>query len=124
MIDYTAIPKWLRDAVTDGVQHLFDLRLPGSPAQDRIHHTAMSLASTIYRWPVGWSAEVDLPRIRQMFMTAAGECHRWPSPAELRQRLPSRPRKPALEAPASKVDMAAVEAEVAKIFGDSERGES
>lgn len=124
MIDYTAIPKWLRDAVTDGVQHLFDLRLPGSPAQDRIHHTAMSLASTIYRWPIAWNAESDLQRLHAMFTAAAGDCYRWPSPAELRQHLPSRPKPPALAAPASKVDMAAVEAEVARIFGDSQRGGS
>jgi len=120
MINYTAVPKWLRDAVTDGVQLLFDLRLPSAPAQDRIHHTAMSLACTIYRWPFAWSRESDLPRIRQMFQQAAGQCTRWPTPAELRQHLPPRPRPPALPEPRGvSVDMSTVEAEIEKIFGES-----
>lgn len=124
MTPYQRLPKWYRDEITNGVQLLFDLRLSGSPAQDRVHITAMSMAVVISRWPIEWDRELDAPRLLEMFLRAAGAFTRWPAPGELRQHLPPRPRPLALPEPVVSIDLAELDKQMAEIFTSSTEGKA
>lgn len=95
--EMSAPEQWFIDAIKDGLKALAALRLDGTPAVDL-------LATTRDIWIVAlWSGrqwiELDRDRLDRAFVRLASDVTRWPSPAELKTRLPRRESLPALAAP-------------------------
>lgn len=89
---------WFVDAIKDGLKALASLRLDGTPAIDLLPTTRDIWISAL--WAGRDWTEADAPRIHQGFVTLARDAVRWPSPAELRHRLPARRPAPGLPPPA------------------------
>lgn len=91
------LPASIHNAVIDGVQRLYVLRLDGAPADDTLPLTTQVWLDAIaYRRQ--W-ADDDLPRLQQAFVALTATARRWPQPATLLELLPPRPAPLALAAP-------------------------
>lgn len=89
---------WFIESIKDGLKALLSLRLDGTPALDLLPTTRDIWIAAL--WAGRDWTEADAPRIHQGFVALARDATRWPSPAELRQRLPARRQEPGLPAPA------------------------
>lgn len=91
-------PQWFEDRIRSGLQRLYTLSLPGSPAADVLAATADTWIAVL--WPPGmWQCERDLPRFNEAFRLLAGKVDRWPPPSALRECLPPAPEVKALPPP-------------------------
>mgnify|MGYP000859830301 FL=1 len=91
------LPKSIHNAVIDGVQRLYVLRLDGAPADD-----TLPLTTQVWLDAIGYRrqwADDDLPRLQQAFVALTATARRWPQPATLLELLPPRPAPLALPAP-------------------------
>ena len=91
------LPRSIHNAVIDGVQRLYVLRLDGAPADDTLPLTTQVWLDAL-AWRRQW-AEDDLPRLQQAFVALTATARRWPQPATLLELLPPRPAPLALPAP-------------------------
>jgi len=89
-----AAPPWFRNAVIDGLQGLVTLMLPGTPAAEVVPLTTLSWVEVLWRLPVAWVQDLDLPRIGPGFVALAGAVDKWPAPRQLLAHLPPRPAPP------------------------------
>jgi hypothetical protein len=80
--------RWLKNAVIDGVQLLYSLALPGSPAGEVLPLTAQGWIEVLRRCRL-WVAERDAPRLHPGFVALAGAVDRWPAPKQLLDHLPA-----------------------------------
>ncbi|GCL64345.1 hypothetical protein [Pseudaquabacterium pictum] len=87
--------RWLRNAVIDGVQLLYSLALPGSPAGEVLPLTAQGWIEVLCRCH-RWDAERDSARLHPAFVSLAGAVDRWPAPKQLLDHLPALPAEPVL----------------------------
>lgn len=89
---------WFVEAIKDGLKALVSLRLDGTPAIDLLPVTRDIWIAAL--WTGRAWVEQDVRRIHLGFVALARDAIRWPSPAELRVRIPAREMPPALPAPA------------------------
>lgn len=91
------LPTCIHNAVIDGVQRLYVLRLDGAPADD-----TLPLTTQVWLDAIGYQrqwADDDQPRLQQAFVALTATAKRWPQPATLLELLPPRPAPLALAAP-------------------------
>nr|DAS24834.1 MAG TPA: hypothetical protein [Caudoviricetes sp.] len=93
----SGLPASIHNAVIDGVQRLYVLRLDGAPADDTLPLTTQVWLDAI-AWRRQW-ADDDLPRLQQAFVALTATAKRWPQPATLLEMLPPRPTPLALPTP-------------------------
>lgn len=79
--------RWLKNAVIDGVQLLYSLALPGSPAGEVLPLTAQGWIEVLRRCRT-WVPERDAKRLHPGFVALAGAVDRWPAPKQLLDHLP------------------------------------
>ena len=79
--------RWLKNALIDGVQLLYSLALPGSPAGEVLPLTAQGWIEVLRRCH-RWDAARDSARIQPAFISLAGAVDRWPAPKQLLDHLP------------------------------------
>lgn len=89
--------QWFVDAIKDGLKAMAALRLDGTPAVDLMRTTRDIWISAL--WSSRQWTESDQERLHLAFTRLASDVTRWPSPAELKTRLPRRESLPALAAP-------------------------
>lgn len=95
-----ATPDWFHNAIVTGIQNLYLLSLPGSPAGEVLPGTVEVWVRSLWSMPIAWDERLDLPRIDAGFMHLAQTCDRWPAPKLLLANLPGRPAQLALAPPA------------------------
>ena len=93
------MPPWFRAAIGEGIQRLVAIGLPGAPGWDAIKLTAQAWGEALWEAPVQWTEKPDAERLRVAFGRAGRTCDRWPSPRQVLDMMPRRPRPPALPAP-------------------------
>lgn len=90
------MPDACHNAVIDGLEMLYALRLSFAPNEAQID-------ACVDAWLVALSpycqAEADAGRILQAFSRLAGEISQWPAPKALIERLPARPEPKPLPKP-------------------------
>lgn len=89
-------PAWFHNAVLSGLQFLWALGLPGTPAGEVAALTATSWVQALWLHPLRWTEEQDLPRLTEAFTTVAARTERWPTPRNVLDALPPRPPAQAL----------------------------
>jgi len=90
--------EWLRSAVAAGLQALVALSLDNTPAADTITRTADIWYHVLTKHNTLDIQEIDSPRVALAFsalLTKTGG--RWPDPKTLKELLPKRPQRKALE---------------------------
>lgn len=106
------LPKSCHNAVIDGLEMLYALRLSFAPNEAQID-------ACIDAWLVALSpycqAEDDAERILQAFAKLAGEVSQWPAPKALIERLPMRPEP--LPLPKPKISAAERQQNLAMLDG-------
>lgn len=95
-------PAWFSNQVVSGLQYLWALGLPGTPAGELAQLTATAWIDTLWHHQVRWDEDLDPPRLEAAFKTAARMADRWPTPRQVLQALPDRLPTPALPAPVSR----------------------
>lgn len=95
----TPAPAWLHNTVTDGIQLLLGLGLPGSPGYDAAEQVLYSWVTALWRMDKDWDEEADAWRLREAFTQAAGSLGRWPAPKEIVDLMPPRVGHTPLEKP-------------------------
>jgi hypothetical protein len=98
---------WLRVEVLTGLQKLYALRLPGTPAKDSIAGTAEVWLEAVASCPIAWDQDLDTQRIRAAFAALFRECDSWPRPKLLLANLHSRAPTKELPKPVYPADQAA-----------------
>lgn len=93
-------PQWLLSEVSDGLQRLMLLALPGTPAAETIEGTARAWTDAFWYAPTAWDRDLDAPRIAAAFRVIAHRLERFPTPKALLEAMPARPPRPALPEPA------------------------
>ena len=93
----SSLPASIHNAIIDGVQRLYVLRLDGAPADDTLPLTTQVWLHAI-AWRRQW-ADDDLLRLQQAFVALTATAKRWPQPATLLEMLPPRPAPLALPTP-------------------------
>lgn len=89
---------WFVESIKDGLKALVSLRLDGTPAIDLLPTTRDIWIAAL--WSGRAWVEADAARIHQAFISLARDATRWPSPADLRLRIPARSLPQGLPAPA------------------------
>ena len=89
---------WFVESIKDGLKALVSLRLDGTPAVDLLPTTRDIWIAALWSGRQ-WTESSDRARLHQAFVTLARDATRWPSPAELRVRIPSRSPQTALPPP-------------------------
>ena len=92
-----ALPTTVHNAVIDGIQRLYALRLEGAPPADSLQATATVWLDTL-GYKRSWG-EDDAVRVARAFAGLCAACRRWPAPAQFFDHLPPPPPPPALPAP-------------------------
>lgn len=87
---------WLMDLILDGLTHLMPLSLPNTPAEDVIEYTAQVWYEALTATGTDWNAEMDIKRIKTGFRKLTPHLDRWPTPRQLLEGLPARPKPKAL----------------------------
>jgi len=90
--------EWLRSAIAAGLQALVALSLDNTPAADTITRTADIWYHVLTKHNALDIQEIDSPRVELAFsalLTKTGG--RWPDPKTLKELLPKRPQRKALE---------------------------
>lgn len=98
----TQAPAWFHNQVVSGLQYLWALGLPGTPAGELAQLTATAWIDTLWCHHVRWQEALDPPRLEAAFKAAARQADRWPTPRQVLQALPDRVPAPALPAPVSR----------------------
>lgn len=93
------VPAWFHNAVVSGLQFLWALGLPGTPASELATLTAQAWVDAMYSGPSAWCQELDEQRLVSAFKAAAGQAERWPTPRAVLSALPPRPHRLALPGP-------------------------
>ncbi|MDW7643431.1 MAG: hypothetical protein SCI25_00150 [Desulfuromonadales bacterium] len=118
--------SWLRREVKDGLQALVALGLEGQPAAEVLPRTADIWLRAMQKANIGMSIEtVDAPRVRAGFENLFPLLRRWPSPAQLIEQVPDRPKRQSLPpAPRSEGEEAEAKAKAAltDIYKGLEKG--
>lgn len=96
---------WFIDAIKDGLKALVSLRLDGTPAIDLLPTTRDIWIAALWR-DRAW-IDSDRERLHRAFVSLASVATRWPAPAELKARLPSRLSPTALPRPPISADQRA-----------------
>jgi len=91
-----AAPTWLHNCTVSGLQALYALSLPGSPAAEVLPMTVEVWVRTLAAQPIAWTKELDEMRIAEAFVHLAGTCDRWPSPRLMLANMPPRKQPVAL----------------------------
>lgn len=99
MTETTQDKDWLKVSISRGLQALIVLRLDSAPSMDTVAHTVGIWYRVMKSWPITWDEELDRKRLTDAFLMLGSQCTRWPSPAQLRQVLPSRTPQKALPVP-------------------------
>jgi len=86
-----SLPEQLCKAVFDGLQRLWAIRLPGSPAGDTLPGVANIWVDALGDAPITWNVERDLPRIQRSFRRMELVCEKWPSPSFFMSCMPPVP---------------------------------
>ncbi len=92
-------PDWFHNQVVSGLQYLWALGLPGTPAGELAKLTATAWIDTLWHHAVRWDEQLDSPRLEAAFKAAARGAERWPTPRQVLQALPDRTATAALPAP-------------------------
>lgn len=81
------IPDWFNDAIVQGIQELYALSLPRTPAFKVVPATAIiwMKALTVRN---EWDEKRDLPRLQAAFSILALDVAEWPGPKQLMACLP------------------------------------
>lgn len=90
--------NWLAGEITDGLQRLSTLCLARSPQPDVLPLTNKVWLAAIEPHTL-WDRGRDAPRIRSAFQVLLSTRTTWPSPRDLLDALPPRPKPPALPPP-------------------------
>lgn len=97
--------EWFSNRIITGIQRLYTLGLPGSPAADVLDKTADTWVSAL--WPMKlWDEELDRPRLTRAFVSLTQLALRWPVPRELLNHMPDRKTVAALPPPDVRADPA------------------
>lgn len=91
-----AAPAWFHNGVVSGLQFLWALGLPGTPAAELATMTASAWVHALWHHPWRWDEEADSKRLREAFTTLAARVDRWPAPRAVLEAMPPRRRPPAL----------------------------
>jgi hypothetical protein len=91
-----AIPTWFNNRVVSGLQFMWSIGLPGTPAAELATLTATSWVEALWNAPFAWDEQADAYRIYAGFTTAAARADRWPTPRAVLDAMPSRTPRPAL----------------------------
>lgn len=86
-------PDWFRHAIVGGLQMLFCLRLPGTPAQDSITATAQVWVQALWHCGTDWREREDAPRLHAAFLTLCHSSVQWCAPRHLLDALGGHPRR-------------------------------
>jgi hypothetical protein len=93
------VPPWFFNAVVSGLQFMWALGLPGTPASDLATLTAQAWVQALHSAPFAWNEEQDRARLQEAFKAAASQAERWPTPRAVLNALPPRPVRAALPGP-------------------------
>lgn len=86
-----AAPAWFNNRILEGLQFLWALGLPGTPAAELANLTASAWIAALWQMQA-WDEELDSYRLHEGFMTAAVRADRWPAPRTITECLGPRPR--------------------------------
>lgn len=90
---------WFSSVIAEGLQRLAAMHLASTP-----NDAGLDLACAVWIDSLWfrreWHEDPDAGRLRRAFLALAGSARRWPSPADLLDQLPAKPRQAALPAPA------------------------
>jgi len=90
--------EWLRSAIAAGLQALVALSLDNTPAADTICRTADIWYHVLTKNNALDIQEIDSPRVELAFSTLLTKTGgRWPEPKTLKDLLPKRPQRKAIE---------------------------
>jgi len=90
--------EWLRTAISSGLQALVALSLDNTPASDTICRTADIWYHVLTKHTALDIEEIDSPRVALAFSALLTKtAGRWPDPKTLKDLLPKRPQRQALE---------------------------
>ena len=93
-----AAGDWLREAISAGLQALVALSLENTPAADTISRTADIWYHVLTKHNVMDIEEIDSPRVAAAFSTLLSKTGgRWPEPKTLKDLLPKRPQRQAID---------------------------
>lgn len=98
---------WFTRAITEGMQMLVTLSLPGTPPAETISLTADVWIQTLWSGSAVWEEATDVCRLRAAFLSVARSIERWPAPRLVIDHLPARPERPKLGKPPVSPEQAA-----------------
>ena len=93
----SALPKTVHNAVIDGIQRLYALRLEGAPPADSLQATATVWLDAL-GYKRSWREDANASRHPNRAARCAAR-RRGPAPAQFLDHLPPPPPPPALPAP-------------------------
>lgn len=93
---------WFHNGVVEGLQFLWTLGLPGTPAGELATLVATSWVQAMWD-TAAWAEEADAGRLHQAFLRTGGSADRWPTPRQVLDAMPARPRPLALPQPRTPV---------------------
>lgn len=94
--DLATAPDWFHNTVVSGLQFLWALGLPGTPAGELATLTAASWVQALWCHNPRWTEKPDAPRLTEAFTTVAGRAERWPTPRTVLDAMPARKQPLAL----------------------------
>ena len=80
-------PAWLENCIIEGIQMLIALRLMNAPAEDSVN-ALVDVWCVAFMARTTWHEARDVPRLYQAFARAAAGLERWPTPAQVLDKLP------------------------------------
>lgn len=80
-------PRWLENRIIEGVQMLIALRLTNAPAEDSVN-ALVDVWCVAFMARCAWFEARDVPRLHHAFARAAASLERWPTPAQVLDKLP------------------------------------
>lgn len=90
---------WIADEILEGLEKLMSLRLSFSPAAESLQKTAETWVEVLTPSLGNPIQQIDAPRLRVAFLHLCRTCKKWPSPADLLENLPHRPKLLQVEGP-------------------------
>ena len=91
--------KWILAETIRGLDRLYLMRLPGTPAATMLQPLAEEWAKSLMRNFGNPVEKVDAPRIRRSFDELIDKSDKWPSPSQFYKYLRPRPQREALPVP-------------------------
>lgn len=90
---------WFHNRVVSGLQFLWALGLPGTPASELATLTASTWVHTLWQCGRAWVEELDSYHLYEAFTAVAARAERWPTPRAVLAEMKPRAVRPALPAP-------------------------